>query len=156
VKRYSSAQRAFRAQLAEHFEFFLTTAGVLLAIGITLSELSQGDQELALIFLIWLQGFLTWAVHRHCEFRRRRLVWKMRAMLQDRINSHLTVILGVAHFRAQDMTEDERSELDTALAAARAVSLELESLSIESLRTWERRYPASVRLSWTGFSRGSS
>jgi hypothetical protein len=28
------------------------------------------------------------------------------------------------------------------------VSLELESLSIESVRAWERRYPASVRLSW--------
>jgi hypothetical protein len=155
VKRYSPAQRALRAQLVEHFEFFLTTAGVLLAIVVTLSELSRGDQEMALIFLIWLQGFLIWAVHRHCEFRRRALVSKMRAMLQDRVNSHLTVILGVAHFRAHDLTENERRELDTALAAARAVSLELESLSIESLRAWERRYPASVRLSWPGFSQGS-
>jgi hypothetical protein len=148
VKHHSSAQRALRAQLAEHFEFFLTVAGVLLAIMITLSELSRGNQEMALIFLIWLQGFITWAVHRHCWFRRRALVVKMRAMLQDRVNSHLTVMLGVAHFRARDLTENEARELDTALAAARAVSLELESLSIETVRAWERRYPASVRLSW--------
>jgi hypothetical protein len=72
----------------------------------------------------------------------------MRAMLQDRVNSHLTVMLGVAHFRARDLTENEAGELETALAAARAVSLELESLSIETVRAWERRYPASVRLSW--------
>jgi hypothetical protein len=148
VKHSSSAQRAFRAQLAEHFEFFLTTSGVLLALMVTLSELSRGNQGMALIFLIWLQGFITWAVHRHCWFRRRALVLKMRAMLQDRVNSHLTVMLGVAHFRARDLTEDESHELETALAAARAVSLELESLSIESVRAWERRYPASVRLSW--------
>jgi hypothetical protein len=152
VKRYSSAQRTYRAQLAEHFEFFLTTAGVVLALLVTLSELSRGDQEFALIFLIWLQGFLIWAVHRHSWFRRRALVSKMRAMLQDRVNSHLTVILGVAHFRARDLAEDERRELDIALAAARAVSLELESLSLESLRVWERRYPASVRLSWPGLN----
>ena len=135
MKHHSSAQRAFRARLAEHFEFFLTTAGVLLALMVTLSELSRGDQGSALIFLIWLQGFLTWAVHRHCWFRRRALVLKMRAMLQDRVNSHLTVILGVAHFRARDATESDRHELETAVAAARAVSLELESLSIESLET---------------------
>ena len=147
MKHHSSAQRAFRARLAEHFEFFLTTAGVLLALMVTLSQLSRGDQGSALIFLIWLQGFLTWAVHRHCWFRRRALVLKMRAMLQDRVNSHLTVILGVAHFRARDATESDRHELETAVAAARAVSLELESLSIESVRAWERRYPGSVRVS---------
>ena len=148
MKHHSSAQRALRAHLAEHFEFFLTTAGVLLALMVTLSQLSRGDQGSALIFLIWLQGFLTWAVHRHCWFRRRALVSKMRAMLQDRVNSHLTVILGVAHFRARNATEGDRDELETAVAAARAVSLELESLSIESVRAWERRYPASVRASW--------
>jgi hypothetical protein len=146
VKHHSSAQRALRAQLAEHFEFFLTVVGVLLAIMITLSELSRGNQGMALIFLIWLQGFITWAVHRHCWFRRRALVLKMRAMLQDRVNSQLTVMLGVAHFRDRELTEDDRHEIETAVAAARAVSLELESLSIESLRAWERRYPALVRL----------
>jgi len=145
VKHFSTAQRAFRAQLAEHFELFLTIAGVLLALMVTLSELSRGDQGLALIFLIWLQGFLTWAVHRHCWFRRQALVLKLRAMLQDRVNSQLTVILGVAHSRVREMTEEDRRDLETAVAAARAVSLELDGLSFESLRTWERRYPASAR-----------
>jgi hypothetical protein len=100
---------------------------------------------MALIFLIWLQGLLTWAVHRHCWFRRRALIVKLRAMLQDRVNSHLTVILGVTHSRVRIVTEDDRRDLETAVAAARAVSLELDGLSVESLRSWERRYPASAR-----------
>jgi hypothetical protein len=145
VKHHSSAQRAFRARLAEHFELFLTAAGVLLALMVSLSELSKGDQGLALIFLIWLQGFLTWSVHRHCWFRRRALLLKLRAMLQDRVNSQLTVILGVAHSRVREMTQEDRRDLETAVAAARAVSLELDGLSFESLRSWERRYPASTR-----------
>ena len=145
MKHHSSAQRAFRARLAEHFELFLTAAGVLLALMVSLSELSKGDQGLALIFLIWLQGFLTWSVHRHCWFRRRALLQKLRAMLQDRVNSQLTVILGVAHSRVREMTQEDRRDLETAVAAARAVSLELDGLSFESLRSWERRYPASTR-----------
>jgi hypothetical protein len=71
-------KRAFRARLAEHFELFLAAAGVL-ALMVSLSELSKGDQGMALIFLIWLQGFLTWSVHRHCWFRRRALFLKLRA-----------------------------------------------------------------------------
>ena len=145
MKHHSSAQRAFRARLAEHFELFLTAAGVLLALMVSLSELSKGDQGLALIFLIWLQGFLTWSVHRHCWFRRRALLLKLRAMLQDRVNSQLTVILGAAHSRVREMTQEDRRDLETAVAAARAVSLELDGLSFESLRSWERRYPASTR-----------
>ena len=145
MKHHSSAQRAFRARLAEHFELFLTAVGVLLALVVSLSELSKGDQGLALIFLIWLQGFLTWSVHRHCWFRRRALLLKLRAMLQDRVNSQLTVILGAAHSRVREMTQEDRRDLETAVAAARAVSLELDGLSFESLRSWERRYLASTR-----------
>jgi hypothetical protein len=145
VKHHSSAQRAFRARLAEHFELFLTAAGVLLALVVSLSELSKGNQGLALIFLIWLQGFLTWSVHRHCWFRRRALLLKLRAMLQDRVNSQLTVILGVTHSRVREMTQEDQRDLETAVAAARAVSRELDGLSFESLRSWERRYPASTR-----------
>ena len=67
MRRNSPALYAIRARLEEHFELFMTTVGVLLAILITLSELSRGDQGMALIFLIWLQGFILWAVHRHFD-----------------------------------------------------------------------------------------
>ena len=35
-----------RSGLAEYFELFMTTVGVVMAILITLSELSRGDQDL--------------------------------------------------------------------------------------------------------------
>lgn len=145
MKRFSPVLRAARAALAEYFELFLTIVGVLLAIMVTLSELSRGEQGMALIFLIWLQGFLVWAVHRHCWFRRRALIQNIRLMLQDRVNNQLTVVLSAAELRPREITEAERQNRDTALAAARAVSLELEGLSFESLRAWERQYGRFIR-----------
>ena len=132
-------RRTLRARLSEHFELLLTAAGVLLAILLTFAQLDRGTQGLALTFLVWLQGFLIWAVRRHSRLARARLIHKMRVMLQDRVNNQLTVLIGVAELRDHtDIPHDE--DLETALAAARAVSHELESLSLESLRVWESRY----------------
>jgi hypothetical protein len=105
-----------------------------------LSELSRGEQGMALIFLIWLQGFILWAVHRHCVLRNRALIQKMRLMVQDRVNNRLTVWLSLTDVQARIAAEAGREDRESvSLAAARAVSLELEKLSVESLRTWERR-----------------
>jgi hypothetical protein len=128
-----------RSGLAEYFELFMTTVGVVMAILITLSELSRGDQNLALIFLIWLQGFILWAVHRHCRLRSRALIDKMRLMVVERVNNRLTVWLSLTDVQAK-LAESGRDDREAvSLAAARAVSLELEKLSFESLRNWERR-----------------
>ncbi|HJR17614.1 MAG TPA: hypothetical protein VJ808_12230 [Gemmatimonadales bacterium] len=141
MKRFSPALYPVRAALAEHFELFMTTVGVLIAIMITVSELSQGDQGMALIFLIWLQGLILWAVHRHCVLRSRALIEKMRLMMQDRVNNRLTVWLSLTDVQARVAAEAGREEREAvSLAAARAVSLELEKLSFESLRVWERRH----------------
>src|SRR5215218_420748 len=113
MKSFSPVVYKIRAGLAEYFELFMTTAGVLLAITITLSELSRGEQGMALIFLIWLQ---------------------------DRVNNRLTVWLSLTDVQARIAAEAGREDRESvSLAAARAVSLELEKLSFESLRTWERR-----------------
>jgi len=129
-----------RAALSEYFELFMTTVGVLMAILITVSELSRGEQGMALTFLIWLQGLILWAVHRHCMLRSRALVQKMRLMMQDRVNNRLTVWLNLSDVQARVAEEANREDREAvSLAAARAVSLELEKLSFESLRTWERR-----------------
>jgi hypothetical protein len=61
-------------------------------------------------------------------------------MLQDRVNNQLTVMLSVAELRARETSAIERADLETAVAAARTVSGELENLSLESLRSWERHY----------------
>lgn len=144
MRRSALLRRRVRASLVEHFELFLTIVGVLLAISIAFTELSRGERGLATIGLVWLQGFLIWAVHRHSWFRRRALVQKLRDMLQDRVNNQLTVMLGVAEMRAGPPSEDGRLELERAVLAARTVSRELEQLSLESLRDWEHRYRKSI------------
>jgi hypothetical protein len=141
MKRAVPLRHALRAKLAEHFELFMTTAGVILAMLITLSELTRGEQGTALIFLIWLQGLIVWAVHRHCLLRSRGLVNKMRMMVQDRVNNRLTLWLSLTDVQSRIAAESGRDEREAvSLAAARAVALELEKLSFESLREWERRY----------------
>jgi hypothetical protein len=141
MKRLYPKLYLVRVTLSEYFELFMTTVGVLMAILITLSELSRGEQGMALIFLIWLQGLILWAVHRHCMLRSRALVQKMRLMMQDRVNNRLTVWLNLTDVQARVAGEAGREEREAvSLAASRAVSLELEKLSFESLRTWERRH----------------
>ncbi|MBA3260626.1 MAG: hypothetical protein H0T68_14315 [Gemmatimonadales bacterium] len=144
MRRSALLRRRVRASLLEHFELFLTIVGVLLAITFAFMELSQGERGLANVGLVWLQGFLIWAVHRHSWFRRRALVKKLRDMLQDRVNNQLTVMLGVAEMRVAPASEDGRLDLERAVLAARTVSSELEHLSLESLREWEHRYRKSV------------
>jgi len=148
VKPHSSALTRVRTTLAAHFELFLTAIGVILAIVLTFADMSRDERGLAQVFLIWLQGFLIWAVHRHAWFRRRALVDKMRLMLQDRVNNQLTVMLGVSEIRHREMTATERQDMETATAAARTVAHELETLSMESLSSWERRYRYFLRGSW--------
>jgi hypothetical protein len=145
VKRLSGALNGVRAKLSEHFELFLTAVGVFLSVGLIFSDLPRGEQGLAHAFLIWLQGFLIWSVHRHAWLRRQALVEKMRLMLQDRVNNQLTVMLGMAEIRHRDMTPEEKKDLETATAAARTVAHELETLSLESLQSWERRYRYLLR-----------
>jgi hypothetical protein len=141
MKRLSPKLYLVRVTLSEYFELFMTTIGVLMAIVITVSELSRGQQGLALTFLIWLQGLILWAVHRHCRLRSRALVHKMRLMMQDRVNNRLTVWLNLTDVQARVDSDAGREEREAvSLAASRAVSLELEKLSYESLRTWERRH----------------
>lgn len=131
---------ALRAKIADHFEVALATIGTVVAIVATSAVLLRGDQDLALIFVIWFQGLILWAVRRHCRIGREHLVRKLRIMLQDRVNNQLTVLVGLTDFHAHTPSADDSDDVDLALTAARAVSREIEMLSIESLRSWEARY----------------
>jgi hypothetical protein len=146
--RVSSVLKAVRASLLEHFELFLTAASIFVAIGLIFAGLPMGQQGKVYVFLLWLQGFLIWSVHRHAWFRRRALVEKMRLMLQDRVNNQLTVMLGMTEIRDREPTPAERQDMEVATVAARAVAHELETLSPESLRSWERRYRYFLRGAW--------
>jgi hypothetical protein len=148
VKRRSLTHDRVRATLVEHFELFLTAAGVFLAVLLIFTSLPKDEQGLATAFIVWLQGFLVWSVHRHAWFRRKELVEKMRLMLQDRVNNQLTVMLGMTEIRDRELTSGEKLDMETVTMAARQVAQELEELSLESLRSWERRYGYSLRGPW--------
>ncbi len=112
---------------------------MLLALVLTLTHMGDTWTP-ALTFLVWLQGFLIWAVRRHSRLERARLIRKLRAMLQDRVNNQLTVLVGVAELRGREPGPPGTDDVETALTAARSVALELEGLSLESLRLWEDRH----------------
>jgi hypothetical protein len=149
VKRQRTLRRRVERRIADHIELLLTSVGVLIAIAITFAQLDRGAQGLALTFLVWLQGFILWMVRRYSVFGRRDLLRKTRIMLLDRVNNQLTIMLSVAEVRGREMTGEDQEDLRTAVAAARTVAQELENLSLDSVRTWERRYgrflPAALR-----------
>jgi hypothetical protein len=140
---------ALKATIADHFETGLATVGIVVAIIATGGALFRGDGDLTLLLVVWFQGLLLWAVRRHIRIGREHLVRNLRLMLQDRVNNQLTVLVGLTDFHTHAPAGEEQDDAEAALTAARAVSQEIESLSIESLRTWEAKYsrhlPAHLR-----------
>jgi hypothetical protein len=131
---------ALRAKIADHFEATLAMVGVVVAIIATATVLIRGDAGVALLFVVWFQGLILGAVWRHARLGREHLVRKLRVMLQDRVNNQLTVLVGLTDIHTQAPAGDSHGDVDLALTAARAVSREIEMLSIESLRSWEAQY----------------
>ena len=132
MKRFS--RRALEAALAEHFELFLTIAGVLMAMLLTLLELTRGERGTAMVFLIWLQGFIIWAVHRHGWFRRQAINHNLRLILNELVNDRLTLMLKTAELRTRCVSGDERASEAVILAALESLTDEL-----DSLRAWDQR-----------------
>lgn len=120
-----------RVLLADHFELFMTAFAVFLSSIVTLSSATANHKSMALTFLVWLLGVLTWAVHRHGCLRQRGLIEKLCNMLQDRINNRLTVL---SFDHGADPNWDS-----AVVAAARIMTQELDHMTLKSLRQWERR-----------------
>jgi hypothetical protein len=129
-----------QAKIADHFETALSTVGVVVAIIVTAIVLLGGDQGVALIFIVWFQGLIFWAVRRHVRLGRQLLIRKLRVMLQDRVNNQLTVLVGLTDIRTAQPSPGAQGDAEAALTAARAVSKEIETLSMETLHSWEARY----------------
>jgi ABC-type multidrug transport system fused ATPase/permease subunit len=147
VIRRSRFQDALRSTTADAVEGGLTVAGFVVAIVATLVLGFRGNPDLVTIAVVWLQSVLLWAAWRHFRRSRERLVRKLRVMLQDRVNNQLTVLVGLTDIHAHTVSEDDnQDDVEIALTAARAVSREIETLSLESLRTWEARYARHLPL----------
>lgn len=131
---------ALRAKIADHFEAALATVGIAVAVVATAAVLLRGDENVALLLVVWFQGLILWALRRHARLGREHLVRKLRLMLQDRVNNQLTVLVGLTDIHTHASPSEDHDDVELALTAARAVSREIEMLSIESLRSWEARY----------------
>lgn len=127
-----------------NLELYLMAASVAVALVLPLAiEVGTNDQELAVTALAAcvVQGLVFWIMRRRYRRVRREMIRELRAMLKDRINNHLTVVLmSVTQRRDSSVSSNERELLQTAIAAAAAVSQVLEELSVESLRLWKAKY----------------
>ena len=110
-----------------------------------------------------LQGWLHWLLRRRAARERRELIAEVRALLRDRINNHLQVVMfSLAGSRDSAAAAPDRVLLALAMDAVAAVSRTLDELSTDSLRRWQERYadalsvPASAAGNGGGSGRGVS
>lgn len=133
-----------RTHLLENIELYLMGVSVAVALALPLAiEVGTNDQELAVTALAAcvVQGLVLWSLRRRHRRIQRQLIAELRAMLKDRINNHLTVVLmSMSGRRVTPNSVAERELLETAIAATTAVSRVLDELSAESLRLWKARY----------------
>ena len=136
--------RTLEHHVGRNLELYLMGFSVTLAVAIPLAiEVGTNEQELAITALAAcvLQGLVFWSLRRRYRRVRGEMIAELRAMLKDRINNHLTIVLMSVTQRWESPTSSsERELLEGAIAATAAVSRVLEELSMESLRSWKARY----------------
>jgi hypothetical protein len=110
-------------------------------------ELGTDVQELAgaALAACVLQATAYWMLRRRRDAVRQAVIAEIRALLRDRINNHLQVVLfSLAEGSGRASPEEDRERLAQAIAAVAAVSRTLEELSSDSLRRWQARYASSL------------
>jgi hypothetical protein len=136
--------RSLETHVTRNLELYLMGLSVALALVIPLAiEVTTNDRELAVTALAAcvVQGLAFWLIRRRARRVRGEMVAELRAMLKDRINNQLTIVLMsvTQRFGYRD-SANERELLEAAIAATSAVSRILEELSMESLRRWKAHY----------------
>ena len=134
--------------MAAHLELYLSALAIAVALVLPLAlELGTDTQELAGTALVacFVQGLIHWKLRRRATAVRRQLIAEVRALLQDRINNHLQVVLfSLAAGGKGSGNADDRERLTLALAAVTAVSRTLDELSSDTLRRWKDHYGSAV------------
>lgn len=127
-----------------YLELYLTAAGLALILAVP-RLFPPTDQVLAsavtatLVGLV--HGLLFWLVRRRQRQMREALVMDLQGMLKDRINNQLQVVLIHADGSEPELSADDQARLGEISRAVREVSSMLDMLSLESLTSWQRRYP---------------
>jgi hypothetical protein len=134
------------AHVAANVELYLAAVSDSLALLLPLAlELGTDIQELAgaALAACVVQGALLWVLRRRATAIRQRVIADVQALLRDRINNHLQIVVfSLAEQDAGAATADERQRLAQAMTAVTAVSRTLDELSTDSLRSWHDRYRA--------------
>jgi hypothetical protein len=140
--------RKLSTHISKNLELYVMGLSVALALAIPLAiEVGTNEQELAVTALgaCVFQGIGFWLMRRRYRRVRREMIAELRAMLKDRINNYLTIVLiSITERRDSQASRTEQELVEAAIAAANAVSRVLEELSIESLRTWKAKYQMDV------------
>ena len=135
--------RTLLNHVGRNLELYLMALSVTIALVIPLAiEIGTNEQELAITALAAcvFQGVVFWLLRRRYRRVRGEMITELRAMLKDRINNHLTIVLMSVTQRGEPTSSTERELLEAAIAATTAVSRVLEEMSMESLRTWKAKY----------------
>jgi hypothetical protein len=135
--------RTLEHHVGRNLELYLMAFSVAIALVIPLAiEIGTNEQELAITALTAcvFQGVVFWLLRRRYRRVRGEMITELRAMLKDRINNHLTIVLMSVTQRREPTSSTERELLEAAIAATTAVSRVLEEMSMESLRSWKAKY----------------
>ena len=135
--------RTLLNHVGRNLELYLMALSVTIALVIPLAiEIGTNEQELAITALAAcvFQGVVFWLLRRRYRRVRGEMITELRAMLKDRINNHLTIVLMSVTQRGEPTSSTERELLEAAIAATTAVSQVLEEMSMESLRSWKAKY----------------
>jgi hypothetical protein len=135
--------RTLEHHVGRNLELYLMGFSVGMALLIPLAiEVGTNEQELAITALAAcvFQGVVFWLLRRRYRRVRGEMIAELRAMLKDRINNHLTIVLMSVTQHRESTSSIERELLEAAIAATAAVSRVLEDMSMESLRSWKAKY----------------
>jgi hypothetical protein len=140
--------RRVERHISSHVELYLSGAAVVVALLLPLGlELGTDVQELAGAALgaCLVQGLILWLLRRRAAAVRRQLIGEIRALLRDRINNQLQIVLfSLAQGGSGTGSEDDQARLALAMKAIASVSRTLEELSAASLRRWQDHYGQAI------------
>jgi hypothetical protein len=147
------------AHVAANVELYLVAVTLCVVLLVPLAlELGTDTQELAgaALAACVVQAGLLWVLRRRATAIRQRLIAEVQALLRDRINNHLQVVVfSLAEQDAGAATAGERERLAQAMAAVTAVSRTLDELSTDSLRRWRDRYREALSEAASSFETGA-
>lgn len=150
--------RRLEAHVAANVELYLVAVTLCVVLLLPLAlELGTDTQELAgaALAACVVQAMLLWVLRRRATAIRQHVIADVQALLRDRINNHLQIVVfSLAEQGAGAATQDERERLAQAMSAVTAVSRTLDELSTDSLRRWRDRYREALSGAASSFETG--